>query len=60
MFSMCLLCYNILNILRPNIMVKGGDYTIDKIIGNEFANKIVIFDYIKNYSTTNIIKKVKN
>lgn len=50
--------YNILKILQPNIMIKGGDYTIDKIIGSEFANQVIIYDYIEKYSTTNTINRV--
>jgi D-beta-D-heptose 7-phosphate kinase/D-beta-D-heptose 1-phosphate adenosyltransferase len=51
--------YNILQQLRPNILVKGGDYKIEQIIGNEFVQKVVLFDYIQTYSTTNIIQRSK-
>jgi rfaE bifunctional protein nucleotidyltransferase chain/domain len=49
--------YNILQVLRPDFLVKGGDYTIDQVIGNEFVKQVVLFDYIQNYSTSNIIRR---
>ena len=52
--------YSILNNLRPKILVKGGDYDIDNIIGKEFAQQLVLFNYIENTSTTNIIKKISD
>lgn len=52
--------YNILKYLKPYIIVKGGDYVVDQIIGKEFSEKIVLFNYIENCSTTNIINSVRN
>lgn len=50
--------YNILKILKPSVIVKGGDYSSDQIIGREFCNHVVLFDYIKNCSTTNTVNKI--
>jgi len=52
--------FNILKYLKPKIIVKGGDYKIENIIGSEFAEKVILFDYIDGKSSTNIIKKIKN
>lgn len=51
--------YTILSKIKPDILVKGGDYTADTIIGKEFCKDIKIFNYIPNNSTTNIINKIK-
>lgn len=51
---------NILNILKPNTLVKGSDYTIEQIIGKEYCNNIILFDYIKNKSTSLVVDKIKN
>jgi D-beta-D-heptose 7-phosphate kinase/D-beta-D-heptose 1-phosphate adenosyltransferase len=48
----------ILNMIRPNILVKGGDYKIEEVIGREFADKVVLINYIDGYSTTGIINKM--
>lgn len=51
--------FNILKILKPDILVKGSDYKIDNIIGVEFVKKVILFDYINGKSSTNIINKIK-
>jgi len=47
----------------PLIMVKGGDYKKSEIIGADFVEenggKVVIFPIKKDYSTTNIIDKIR-
>jgi D-beta-D-heptose 7-phosphate kinase/D-beta-D-heptose 1-phosphate adenosyltransferase len=52
--------YSILSDLRPKILVKGGDYEKEQIIGREFAQQVEIFNYIANTSTTNTIQKIKD
>ena len=51
--------YNVLKLLKPDILVKGSDYKNQNIIGCEFVEKIVLFDYIEGKSSTNIIEKIK-
>ncbi len=50
--------YELLSQLKPNIMVKGGDYNIENIVGREFAEEILIFNFIEGKSTSNIIQKI--
>lgn len=50
--------YNLIKIVRPDVLVKGGDYKTDEIVGREFAKKVVRFPLLKGRSTTNIINKV--
>ena len=44
--------------IQPNIIVKGGDYTIETVVGHEITD-VVIFPTIKGHSTTEIIDKMK-
>lgn len=48
--------------LRPDILVKGADYTIDKVVGAEqvqsWGGKVVLADLINGQSTTNTIKRM--
>lgn len=43
----------------PKVLVKGGDYTVDNIVGREFAGKTVVLPFVEGYSTTNIIKNLR-
>lgn len=46
--------------LKPDILVKGGDYKIENVIGREYAKETVLMDFVDGYSTTNIIKNINN
>ena len=52
---------NVYNIIQPDILVKGSDYSIEKI-KEIFPNitNFVSIELINNISTTNIINKIKN
>lgn len=50
---------NLIRRLRPEVLVKGGDWTADAIVGREFVKKVVRIPLLKGRSTTGIIEKVK-
>jgi len=50
--------YNLIKQIRPGIIVKGGDYTVEQVVGNNLAD-VYIFPTLKNFSTTTIIKASK-
>ena len=49
--------------IKPNILVKGGDYNKKQVIGKKivesYGGKVVIIPYIKGFSTTELIKKIQ-
>ena len=51
---------NIIKELRPSIIVKGGDYKKEDVIGKEYADDVVIFKLLEDISTTNTIKKIND
>lgn len=46
--------------LKPDVIVKGGDYTVDTVVGHDIVDEVVIFPTLEGKSTTNIIKRIKN
>jgi len=54
---------NLIRIIKPDIIVKGGDYKKDEVIGKDivekYGGKVYIFPLLKNISTTKIINKIK-
>ena len=48
--------------IKPDILIKGGDYKANEIVGSDFVTKnngeIKIIPFVKGCSTTNIIKKI--
>ena len=43
--------------IRPDIIVKGGDYTVETVVGHKIA-KVEIFPIVEGYSTTETIEKL--
>lgn len=54
---------DLINLIKPDVLVKGGDYTIEQIVGAKevISNKgrVVINPIIEGYSTTRIIDKLR-
>ncbi|MBE4907217.1 bifunctional D-glycero-beta-D-manno-heptose-7-phosphate kinase/D-glycero-beta-D-manno-heptose 1-phosphate adenylyltransferase HldE [Bacillus luteolus] len=44
----------------PDILVKGGDYKADEVVGKEYSGRVEIITFVDGYSTTNIIEKISN
>ena len=55
---------DLINLLRPDVLVKGGDYEISEIVGAdsvlENGGEVRVLPYIKGYSTTSIEEKIRN
>lgn len=55
---------NLITAIMPDVLVKGGDYTIDNIVGAKevMANggEVKIVPILEGFSTTGIIEKMKN
>lgn len=56
--------YNLIKLIQPDVLVKGGDYTIDNIVGADIVTsnggKVVTIPFVTGKSTTNTIEKMKN
>jgi len=50
--------------VRPDILVKGDDYTVDTIVGADFVlangGSVQTVALVKGYSTTALIDRIKN
>jgi len=48
--------------LKPNVLVKGGDYTVETVVGHEDVitngGRVEIVPTVEGFSTTNIVKKL--
>lgn len=48
--------YNLIKQIKPDMVVKGGDYKKEDVVGNEIT-EVRIFKLIDGYSTTSILEK---
>jgi D-beta-D-heptose 7-phosphate kinase/D-beta-D-heptose 1-phosphate adenosyltransferase len=48
--------------IQPNVLVKGGDYTIDTVVGHDdviaSGGRVEIIPTVEGFSTTSIVKKL--
>ena len=51
---------NYIKNFEPDVMVKGSDYKNKPVIGSEYCKKIVFYDRLEKYSTTNKIQDIVN
>jgi D-beta-D-heptose 7-phosphate kinase/D-beta-D-heptose 1-phosphate adenosyltransferase len=51
--------YELIKLLRPDVLVKGGDWKKEEIIGSDIAKETYSLPYIKGVSTSAIIEKIK-
>lgn len=53
----------LIELLAPDILVKGGDWTPDKIVGSDIVlaggGRVLSLPFVEGYSTTNIEQKIK-
>lgn len=50
---------NLIKNVMPDILVKGGDYKAEDVVGKEYAGRVEIIDFVEGYSTTSTINKLK-
>lgn len=50
--------------IKPDVLVKGGDYTIETVVGHEdvlaAGGRVQIVPTVEGFSTTNIVRKLTN
>ncbi len=55
--------FELINFLKPDILVKGNDYTVENIVGADVVLKnggsVETVPLVNGYSTTNVIEKIK-
>jgi rfaE bifunctional protein nucleotidyltransferase chain/domain len=55
--------YNLINLVQPDILVKGADYKPEDIVGYDIlkskGGEVKTLDFLDGYSTSSIIEKIK-
>lgn len=51
--------HNLIKQLKPDLIVKGGDYNADEVVGSDLA-EVHIVSTLEGYSTTSIIENTIN
>ena len=51
--------YELIKMLEPDTLVKGGDYEGMKVVGTEFSGELKLVDFVDGKSTTKTIQKIQ-
>jgi rfaE bifunctional protein nucleotidyltransferase chain/domain len=50
--------------IKPNVLAKGGDWGADEVVGADIVEReggrVLLVPYLKGYSTTEIIERIRN
>jgi len=50
--------FALISYLRPQVLVKGGDWAEEEVVGKELVEQTAVVPYIKGTSTSGIIKTI--
>lgn len=51
--------HNLIKMIAPDTLVKGGDYEGKKVVGSEFSGELKLVDFVDGKSTTKTIEKIQ-
>ena len=51
--------YDLINIIQPDILAKGGDYEGRKVVGQDIAKELKLITFIDGKSTTKTIERIQ-
>ncbi len=51
--------YELVEMIAPDVLVKGGDYEGKKVVGTEFARELKLVNFVDGKSTTKTIEKIQ-
>ncbi len=51
--------YDLIKMIKPDVLVKGGDYEGKAVVGTEFAGELKLVEFVDGKSTTKTIEKIQ-
>jgi len=51
--------YSLIQIVQPDVLVKGGDYEGKEVVGSDIAKEVKLIQFVDGKSTTNTIQKIQ-
>jgi len=54
----------LIELVRPSVLVKGGDYTREQVVGHEVVEagggEVILIDILKGHSTTALVDRARS
>ena len=55
--------FELIEALRPDVLVKGGDYALEQIVGRERVEsdggEVRVIPFLPGYSTTDLVRRIR-
>lgn len=51
--------YDLIRLIRPDVLVKGGDYAGKEVVGSDIAGEVRLVDFVQGKSTSSVIEKMR-
>ena len=51
--------YSLIKAVNPDVLIKGADWKGKQIVGADIVKKVELIKYVKGFSTTGIIEKIR-
>jgi len=52
--------YELIKLIRPDVLVKGGDWRLEDIVGSDLVPETRSLPFVEGISTTDIIRRARN
>lgn len=56
--------YNLIQLVRPDVLVKGKDYAIDQVVGKDvvesYGGRVELIELVQGVSTTGLLQSIRN
>jgi len=53
----------LLELIRPDVLVKGGDYTVEQVVGapivQGYGGSVKVLNFVDSCSTTAIVERIR-
>ncbi len=50
---------NLIALVKPDVLLKGEDYAVEKIVGREYASRVERAPILDGYSTSSLIRRIQ-
>lgn len=55
--------HKLLEAIRPDFLIKGGDYSVDEVVGKEivegYGGRVVVMSHVEGLSSSKIIRRIR-
>ena len=51
--------YELIKLVQPDVLVKGGDYQVENIVGHDIAKETKVLAFVPGHSSSTVLQKLE-